>query len=347
MLYIRVDANEIIATGHVMRCLAIADAVSEIGGEVTFVTADEKGSTLIMNRGYEAICLNSRWNALEEEIPQLIALIEEKNIAKLLIDTYQVTACYLQTLNEYTNVIYLDDLDAFEYPCSIINYAVYAKECSYGANTEGRHLLGCSYMPLRKMFEDLPVKIVADKIEHILVLTGGTDAYHFGKRFLMEFLDRVSNEKIRNKKLTIICGSFHEDYEELCEIAADYENIFIKKNVSDIQRDMQIADVAISAGGTTLYELCACGTPTISYLLADNQKKNVECFAKMGLIPYCGDIRTENVISRIFEQVQQWDDAKEERTRISKKLQRLVDGKGAKRLAEQLAKCEYRMEKRF
>lgn len=334
MLYIRVDANEIIATGHVMRCLAIADAVKEIGGEVTFLTADETGSRLIEERGYEVICLHSKWNALEEELPYLLGIIEKEGVAKLLIDSYQVTPKYLETLNSHTQVLYLDDLDAFAYPCSrIINYSAYAKNCSYGTNAMGIHILGCAYMPLRKAFQELPPKEIANRIEHILVLTGGSDVYHFGKQFLSMFL---KGSWLANTSLTIICGAFHEDYEELCEMARDKEKIYIKRNVSDIEYDMQEADVAISAGGTTLYELCACGTPTISYLLADNQRSNVEVFQDMGLIPYCGDIRTDKVLEKIFEQLQQWKHSRVERTEISANMQKLVDGKGARRLAEKI-----------
>ena len=58
---------------------------------------------------------------------------------------------------------------------------------------------------------------------------------------------------------------------------------------------MKKVDVAISAGGTTLYELCACGTPTISYSFADNQLNNVKQFDEDGIIPYAGDVRYEDI----------------------------------------------------
>lgn len=332
MLYIRTDANEIIATGHVMRCLAIADALKKLGEKVIFLMADDKGRELVEARGYEVNCLGSRWDALEEELDVLIHMIEEHSISKLLIDSYQVTPQYMESLSKYTEVIYLDDLDVFPYPCSrIINYAVYAEECSYGEQTQKSHLLGCAYMPLREVFGTMPKKNISTEIKYLLFLSGGADHFHFTKKFLEKYKEWEDSKKY---VLTVICGRFQEDYKELCRMAD--KNIIIKSNVTDIERDMQQADVAVSAGGTTLYELCACGTPTISYVLADNQKKNTECFARKGLIPYCGDVRTEAVSENILRQIEQWAKNPAERAENSEKMQKLVDGKGAERLAKAL-----------
>ena len=90
-IYIRADMNEIIATGHVMRCLSIADAAKEQGKETIFIVADEKPIEMLKKRGYEAIVLHTLWNTMEEEIDVLIPLIQLHNIQKLLIDSYQVT----------------------------------------------------------------------------------------------------------------------------------------------------------------------------------------------------------------------------------------------------------------
>lgn len=338
MFYIRVDANEIIATGHVMRCLAIADAMQAQKEKVIFITADEKGEELITKRGYEVLCLHSKWDALEEELDVLIETIKKHSISRLLIDSYQVTHKYLETLEAHTQVIYLDDLDAFAYPCSrVINYAVYAKECSYGKSASGKHLLGCSYMPLRPAFCGLPEKTITKTAKHLLLLSGGADRFHFTKRFLEAFLAWEMSECF---VLTIICGAFHEDYELLGEMAAKKEHILLKSNVSNIEYYMQQADVAVSAGGTTLYELCACGTPAISYLLADNQQKNVESFAELGLIPYCGDVRKDEVAENVLRQILLWAENESEREKVSKEMQRLVDGKGAARLAETILSTE-------
>lgn len=336
MIYIRVDANEIIATGHVMRCMAIANALEKLGEHVTFLTADEKGKELIAKNGYEVICLHSQWDALENELDILVKVLKEEKAEKLIVDSYRVTDKYLKTLSSHAKVIYIDDLDAFEYPCDkIINYAVYADTCSYAKKSNMHNLLGPSYMPMRENFCNMSKKHISSKIEHILFLSGGADKEHFVKHFLEKF-----KEQDQKYQLTIISGVYNEDYEELCKLVEGERNITLKRNVQNIEEYMKKADVAISAGGTTLYELCACGTPTISYMLADNQRKNVEAFQKLGLIPYCGDVRKEDVLEKIFCRLKKWQGKKEEREEISLKMQKLVDGNGAKRLAKAILERE-------
>lgn len=69
MLYIRTDMNNMIATGHVMRCLAIAEAAKEQGEQVTFLLSDEQAVELIEQRGYQTIVLHTSWYDMESELP--------------------------------------------------------------------------------------------------------------------------------------------------------------------------------------------------------------------------------------------------------------------------------------
>ena len=64
-LYIRADMNSEISTGHVMRCLSVADAAKRMGREAVFITADDQPKDLIESRGHRCIVLGSRWNDLE------------------------------------------------------------------------------------------------------------------------------------------------------------------------------------------------------------------------------------------------------------------------------------------
>lgn len=101
---------------------------------------------------------------------------------------------------------------------------------------------------------------------------------------------------------------------------------------------MQKADIAISAGGTTLYELCACGTPTISYAFADNQLDNVKQFQEDGLIDYAGDARIDDIAKNVNQYLKKYQDDWQLHEKKSEKMQEMVDGKGAMRLAEALMK---------
>jgi spore coat polysaccharide biosynthesis predicted glycosyltransferase SpsG len=97
---------------------------------------------------------------------------------------------------------------------------------------------------------------------------------------------------------------------------------------------MDNADFLVSAGGTTLYELCAVGTPAVSYSIADNQLDNVKMFHENGIIDYAGDVRYDDVVKNILKYLELYCDNEVLRRDRSKKMQKLIDGKGAGRIAE-------------
>lgn len=329
-VYIRTDMNPVIATGHVMRCLSIADEVKRLGGNVVFITADKCPVETIQNRGYETVVLCSDWRNMEEELPRLTALIRERGIEHILVDSYQVTEKYLQGLKEYTRVTYLDDLDAFYYPVdNVICYANYWDSFSYSNRKgEGGYYLGTDYVPLRKVFHNCGPKEIRERIGKILLLSGGSDSHRIIERMVEVFRD--------NKEITLVtvCGRFYEGYEELKETFKAYPNLEFYRNVSDLEKYMKDADLVISAGGTTLYELCAVGTPTISYAFADNQLYNVKRFEEDALIAYAGDARYEDIFAKTVELYRQYDRNKELRAMRSVRMQRAVDGRGAERIAQ-------------
>lgn len=326
-IYIRVDMNEVIATGHVMRCLSIADAAREQGKETVFITADEKPVEMLGSRGYKPVVLHTDWKNMEGELDILLSLIQDKGIKKLLVDSYQVTENYLKKLEAYAEVFYLDDLDAFEYPVSnVICYANYYSQLSYG-NYRGntKFYLGTSYMPIRKVFQNCPPKQIKKNIENIMILSGGSDNFNMLENITALF-------KNSTVQVDIICGAFYPDFQGLRNKFAEYPNLHFYQNVSNLEEFMEKADLAISAGGTTLYELSAKGTPAISYSFADNQLKNVKQFDEEGLIAYAGDVRYDDVYGNIYQLYKKYE-KQELRKKYSRNMQQVMDGKGAARIA--------------
>lgn len=332
MLYIRTDMNDTIATGHVMRCLAIADAARSLGESATFILADRQAVELVEQRGYRVIVLNTHWDDVDGELPELLKVVDKEKIEKILIDSYQVTERYLKELTACIKTIYIDDRNTFVYPVSgIICYANYWKKFDYQSRYKKSKLfLGPEYVPLRQVFCYDGDKRIPDEVEEILLLSGGTDPYGM----LKEILERINKNKY--KKINVICGRYYAGYENMQKAYHAFDNVHIYQAVSDIEQYMKTADVAISAGGTTLYELCACGTPTISYAFADNQLDNVHQFQADGMIDYAGDARYENVVENIVYYLDIYDRNQELRKRHSKKMRELVDGKGALRIVEVL-----------
>jgi len=332
MLYIRTNMNSVIATGHVMRCLSIADAAKTLGEDTTFILSDDEAVEYIANRGFQAMVLNTKWDDLESELPILLDVIETHKIKQILVDSYQVTENYFKLLSKATKVIYLDDLNAFHYSVAgIICYANYWEKFCYPSNYSKINLwLGPQYMPLRNVFQNIGKKQIAEKVESLLLLSGGNDEYHV----LEGVLSRLDLDEM--KEVTVICGRYYTDYKQMVNHFKEYKNVKLFQSVSNIEEYMKRADLAVSAGGTTLYELCACGTPTISFSFVDNQLDNVKQFEKDGIIDYAGDVRYTNVSENIANMVKKYFANKELRKIRSDKMQKLIDGQGAIRIARAL-----------
>lgn len=332
MLYIRTDMNKTIATGHMMRCLSIAHVARKLGTNTTFILADEQAVPLMREQGYPTIVLDSNWENMEAELPKLQSVIKDHDINVLLIDSYMVTPYYLETLSQRTRIIYLDDMDAFVYPVhALICYAVYWKKFCYQKRYPKTKLfLGPQFTPLRPVFCDCRRKNIKPTVENLLILSGGTDNYRILERLLQNI------EIGMYKRVDIICGIYYQDYEEVCSRYSRFSQIYFHKAVHNIEKYMMEADVAISAGGTTLYELCALGTPAVSYSFADNQLDNVRQFQVEGLIDYAGDIRYTNVFENVNSVLETYYDDFVLRREKSRQMQLLIDGKGSERIASAL-----------
>lgn len=333
MVYVRVDANETIATGHVMRCLAIAEKLKKRGETVVFILADDYPIKLIEEYGFHTLVLQTDWQKMESELEIFQKLIQKNHIQKLLIDSYQVTEKYLTKLHELTSIVYIDDLATFHYDVDhLINYNHYYKTIHYERKykeSSTKLWLGCNYIPLREEFQKIEEKKICCKIENIMITTGGTDPYH-----VCFLLAQKLAEKYSDINIHVVAGKFFDNVTCLKQLEKEKKNVILHQNINRMSDLMQKCDLAISAGGTTLYELCACGVPSICFCMADNQSLGVMEMAKEDIMLTAGDVRysNEEFYDRILELVEKMK-SKETRKLFSKQMQKLVDGKGAERIA--------------
>lgn len=339
-VYIRVDGNRVIATGHVMRCISVASELVAQGIEVVFIVADDESGNLIKSKGFDILCLNSVWNQLDVETDKMCRLIIEHQIQVLLIDSYYVTRDYLQNLSALTKVFYIDDLNRFIYPVyAVINYSIYADEIDYirryaeqGLKT--KFYLGCKYTPLRSEFDDISC-IVHKKVENILITTGGTDQYNVAGYVA----DRIARDSYFDKiMIHIVSGIYNLNKDSLYQLAENKPNIIVHDNISNMAELMKSCDIAITAGGTTLYELCACAVPTIAVMVADNQIDNTRRFCQEKLLKFAGDIRTDRgkVIENVIAAIKKFVENEEERAFYSSKMKAKCISGGNKRIAQLL-----------
>lgn len=338
MLYIRTDSNNKIATGHVMRCISIAKAMEKNNEEVIFITSDHNSDELIISNGFRVICLNSKWNDLNYEVETLIDIILKNKIEKLLIDSYFVTKEYLESLKKYTKLIYIDDLNLFTYPVDLlINYSDSYKKFMYDVkykNIDIRILKGYKYIPLREEFQNV-IPSINNNVKSILFTMGGSDE----KNLTLEFIRNIiKNKKYNNIEFNIVVGRFNSNLHELKKIVSNISNINLHYNVSNMAEIMLESDIAISAGGTTLFELCSCGIPTISFIIADNQEDGTRSLESEGIVLYAGDIRLgiQKCINTILLKIELMLNDVKVRERLSINMRNIVDGNGVYRIAKEI-----------
>ena len=234
--------------------------------------------------------------------------------------------------NRVKKLIYIDDINKFPYSVDVlINYNINADEVGYGTAQKGQiRLLGTKYTLLRNQFQNVSLRQINKKINEIMITSGGSDPYGMCEKILNIALN---TEEIKNKKINVIIGSSFENIKEIEKIAEISKNIVLHCNIEDISKIMLQSDIAISAGGSTLYELCACGTPTIAYIVADNQEGLVNCMQNKDYITSLGwhsDVDENDFQGKLLALVNDF----ERRNKLSCRMQKLVDGKGARRTAE-------------
>ncbi len=332
MIGIRVDVNQVVATGHIKRDIAIALCLREMGHECVFLSADENCLPYLEPYGFQSVILKSKWDDMEGEIEVLKSAIEDFCIDSLLVDSYMVTENYMRQLIPLTTVTYFDELGKFGYGCQqLINGVLVPPDYT---KAPGKALLGPRYVSLRQEFSHLPEKEVRPRLEKLLITSGGADNYHFCTRFLEFFLKQQEWSAV---KVIVAVGELSADKDKLKQLYEEEERVELHINTSRMAQLMQDADYAVTAGGTTLYEICAAGVSASCYAIGDNQLEIAASFHEKGLVSYAGDFREnpEQTMQQILEQMEQ---ARSEEFRREKAavLQKLVDGKGAWRIAEAL-----------
>lgn len=358
LIYIRTDGNKEIASGHLTRCLSVAIACRQLGMDVHFLVSDEESLSLLgdicenWNSPFPASMLQTaRYNHLEQELPKLVALLSSQTPEKpakpvILLDSYFVTESYLSALRPLAKVAYLDDLQLFDYPVDLlINYDVIpdSKLVSFQSfyKNAGQLLLGAAYTPLRSQFQGRQIS-VKNQVKNILITTGGSDPRHFCLAFtdklrLPDFSEAFGASGI---VFHIVIGKLNTDKATLYRQSAELPFIQLHENVSDMASLMLRCDFAISAAGTTLYELCALGVPAVSFTMADNQIISAKAFAAAGAIPFAGDIREnqDEALKVIFHLIKKYSAGNSYHKRKSAQtaMHELVDGNGASRIARAL-----------
>lgn len=356
---IRADANNIVATGHIMRCITIAESLRRKGFRTVFFTADDEAQEILAQAGMEQVCLHSEWNHMEEELPQLRKMLIQENVGILLVDSYQATPAYFEALRGQVKLACLDDCYEAVYPVDLlINYNAYHTlfpyEAVYGG--QSRLLLGTDYVPLREEFAWAADETLREEFAQatdetlqkkrqrkekksfsVLLASGGGDA----ENALLGILERaVERNALQNVTFHVAAGTYHPRGDELEAFADAHANVRVYRPCLDMAGLMLACDAAASAAGTMLFELSAVQVPTVFFQTADNQRYDSEFFAKEERMLYAGDIRQDRdaCLTAICEGLERLLRDESLRARMREKLSFVTDGRGAGRIAEEIAR---------
>jgi len=349
---IRADGGVGIGMGHVMRCLSLARAFEKKGHEVYFFSKLIVGIDVIEREGFQVFRLNDM--ELETEINVIINLLKKYNINILVIDSYHVTEKYLLSLKQQVDkLVYIDDENKCLFPADVVvNGNLTAEYLGYRKYDYNQLLLlGPQYNLIREEFKDLPSRIIKKTVEFVMITTGGSDSFNITIK-LLDMLLKV--DCFSNVNFNVLVGSGFTNVEELVDLSKRNPRIrlfsnqsvnyydFTEIKYSSVPDLMLNSDIAISAGGSTLYELAACGTPTLSFVLAENQRFLVSKMSELGYVIHLGwhnELDDKLLVTSLNLLIDDFD----KRIEMSRKCQGLIDAWGTERIIKELTEgyCEF------
>ncbi len=308
--------------------------------------------------------LQTRFDHMDVETEKMVELIRRYRPGMVFVDSYFVSPGYLYSLRDACHevggrLIYVDDRAEFAYPCDVlVNYNIYGPdikeiyESLYDTEiageakiTEGKageevyskdrpvFLLGPGYAPLRGEFQNLSDRRIKEIAEDILISTGGSDPEHIALQLARQICAHPVQERFH-----LVVGAMNPDKEELRLMAVAENHIVIHENEKNMAELMRHSDVAVSAAGSTLYELCATRTPTITYILAENQIQGAKGFERHGVMRCAGDLRRdgEAIASHLLKAALELAENYEARKAMAERMGQVVDGQGASRLIKKI-----------
>ncbi|MBW7989195.1 MAG: UDP-2,4-diacetamido-2,4,6-trideoxy-beta-L-altropyranose hydrolase [Planctomycetes bacterium] len=313
-----------IGYGHISRCTSIYQAFEERGLMPELIVHGENHiEGLLAGKRYQLFdWINNR--------ELLIEVLRDCDIA--FVDSYLAGAEIYELVSEQVGAaVYFDDDLRIDYPKGIVlNGAISAEELNYPAREGDRYLLGASYFPLRKEFCNVPVKKIRREVETLMVTCGGSDMLN-----LTPAIQTFLNKTYPNLQKKIIVTRLFSNLAEIKKLQGDNTELLCDLNAVDFRSVMQDSDIAISAGGQTLYELASVGVPTVAICVAENQLQNISGWNKSGSMEYTEIYRDKRFLSNLdtaLKVMMSYD----KRLEYSVKSRELIDGRGAQRVCDLL-----------
>ncbi|MDK2776148.1 MAG: UDP-2,4-diacetamido-2,4,6-trideoxy-beta-L-altropyranose hydrolase [Pseudomonadota bacterium] len=309
LVVFRTDASVQIGTGHVMRCLTLADELTREGYNCWFVCREHKGNLgdLIRSKGYglsllpvqdysESIFENNSQDdymswlgaSWQEDANQTLNAIKSLNPDWLVVDHYALDAEWEGRLAaSVSNILAIDDLANRDHKCTLLlDQNLGRLSSDYDKFIQGKciRLVGPRYALLRPEFAEYREESLKRRgnpeFNRILISLGGIDRDNVTGKIL----DALSDSGIpSDTELDVIMGG---SAPHLCEIRKQVSDLPFRANVSvnvkDMAERMYLADLSIGAAGGTSWERCCLGLPTLLIILAENQVAGAKALEASG-----------------------------------------------------------------
>ena len=321
----RTDASLQIGTGHVIRCLTLADALRERGAQSIFICRPHEGHLLdlILQRGHSAIALSpaddaftppadpshAKWLGTDwaSDAEQTRQALGDRVVDWLVVDHYALDRRWQKALRSHTRCIMaIDDLADRPHDCDLLldqNLGRQAKDYGGLLNHDTQTLIGPPYALLRPEFakwrEYSMQRRVNTQLKNLLITMGGVDQANVTGSVLDAL---TSCELPADLRIIVVMGASAPWRAQVQAQAAAMKgstNVLI--GVNNMAQLMAESDLCIGAAGSSALERCALGLPTIVLTLAANQYKIAKALQAHGVAWSAVDTRQlTNQISELF-----------------------------------------------
>ena len=339
MMLVRADAGPQIGIGHVMRCLALAQAWLKVGGKATFVSAADNPvlEARLIEEGMHIAHIGAQPGS-DEDVQQTVRRARRKETAWVVVDGYHFGATYQHALKANAlRVFWIDDYGHAEYYAAdwVLNQNIHADESLY-RNRESytRLLLGPRYALLRGEFLNWRNRrrSIPGVARKVLVTMGGGDPANITLR-VIRALDKVAVEGL---EIIVVVGSTNPNVEMLKATVRESKLIIqLKQTTSEMPELMAWADLAVSGGGSTCWELTFMGVPSLVMVLAENQLGIAGGLEQAGVAINLGWSHQVSD-TEMAKTLQGLCQARGQRAHMSWLGRQLVDGTGASRVLQSL-----------
>lgn len=317
------EANEKVASGHLMECIEIADVLLESGYPVIFMINDDMPDALRSRIPIPYTAYRHGLAAGKEDIRKTLV---DHAIDLLIFNFRFVEDEMLQHIRQSFRGIILcvDELGHRHLSCDVIVNPMIDPYYHIYTDSSAKLYAGAEYLVLPRSlatFHDRP-KVISDEVRQVCVSMGGVDPFGTTLK-LAEWLPKI----LPTAKMDLVLGGGFQYASELESIVAHNEKIEIHKNINYIYELFFRADLTFCAGGNTLHELACIGTPTVVIPSMPHEVRNGKMFERLGF-GKCLSITHDVQREEVQDSIQQYRFATERKV-ASKNGKALICGKGA------------------